>query len=481
MMLVRLSKNAYVRQYGDFTYVLERISSHDEVFKDADVFFRWITRKAINQDLLITNVCSCYNLDEQAAVKQDFLEFLELLESNAIIIRGETEKILAEKDKSFSYDVESPKTQNIRELDWDAEARIPSVILDTYYKEHPALHGIQIEITEACTERCIHCYCEDFKPVFMPFELFEKVVREFREQGGIQVGITGGECMLHPEFDRFLKCVRENDLIVSILSNLTLCDDAMIKLLKEVDATVQVSLYSMNPETHNAITRRAGSYSETRSAIEKCRAANIPCLISCPTMKQNFKDYLDVLDYARSLKMDAQTDFIVMGKRNCDLSNISCRLDLEETRHIIKDIVFKSLPVNDEYFAVSKTALLPSAEKWASEVVCGACINTVSLDVYGNYHPCPGLSGIVLGNGYEHDMQWLLNDSLMMKKMRSIRGSNFKKCVSCEDRNYCAVCMCRNYNESGDLFVPAKHFCEVAMINHEVVNEYQKSLCNDDL
>ena len=46
-MLLRLSKNAFVRQYGPFTYVLERIHAYDEMFVDAEVFMRWITRKAM--------------------------------------------------------------------------------------------------------------------------------------------------------------------------------------------------------------------------------------------------------------------------------------------------------------------------------------------------------------------------------------------------------------------------------------------------
>ena len=43
-MLLRLSKNVFVRQYGDFTYVLERVKCYDQMFKDAEVFMRWITR-----------------------------------------------------------------------------------------------------------------------------------------------------------------------------------------------------------------------------------------------------------------------------------------------------------------------------------------------------------------------------------------------------------------------------------------------------
>ena len=34
-MLMRLSKNTFVRQYGPFTYVLGRIRSYDQMFADA--------------------------------------------------------------------------------------------------------------------------------------------------------------------------------------------------------------------------------------------------------------------------------------------------------------------------------------------------------------------------------------------------------------------------------------------------------------
>ena len=40
----------------------------------------------------------------------------------------------------------------------------------------------------------------------------------------------------------------------------------------------------------------------------------------------------------------------------------------------------------------------------------------------------------------------------------------------------CSVCMCRNFNETGDMFKPTEHFCKVAAINHEVVDEKQRQM-----
>ena len=55
-----MPKNAFVRQYGDFTYVLERVKCYDQMFKDAEVFMRWITRVPIQKTEILKNICSVY-------------------------------------------------------------------------------------------------------------------------------------------------------------------------------------------------------------------------------------------------------------------------------------------------------------------------------------------------------------------------------------------------------------------------------------
>lgn len=475
-MLLRLSKNAFVRQYGPFTYILNRINAYDEMFTDAEVFMRWITRTPRSFHEILGNICNVYTGADQRVIAQDFNEFIAPLVQEKVVLTGETAAELDTKDESFSYEVENPKTMDTHFINPDdmPKGTIPQELLEEYFAEHPTIFDLQMDITQACTERCIHCYIPDYKPVFLPYEQIVKVIDEFRDQGGVGLALSGGECMMHPDFDRIVRYARAKDLIVGVLSNLTLCDEEKVKLLVEVEATVQVSLYSMNPATHDAITKRPGSFERTKAAIEKLRKAQIPCRISCPTMKPNYKDYLDVLAYARSLKMDAQTDFVIMGKMNCDTSNLSCRLDLEETRHILEDIVFRSLPVNNEYFDPTKKENMLTDEQWGTKKVCGACVSSVCLDADGHYYPCPAFGGINLGSCYEHDLKWIWNESPETLRIRAVTGNDFKKCLHCPDRDYCSTCMCRNYNETGDIFTPAQHFCDVARLNHEVVDEAQR-------
>jgi len=475
-MKLRLSKNAFVRQYGKFTYILNRISAYDEMFVDAGVFMRWITRVATPLPEILGNICKVYSGTDQRIIAQDFNEFIVPLVKEKVILAGETESEIAASEESFSYDVESPKTmdtQFIKPSD-AAKCAVPQNVLEDYFSEHPTIFDLQVDITQACTERCIHCYIPEYNPVFLPYEQIAKVIDEFTKQGGVGLSLSGGECMMHPDFEKIVRYARSKDLIVGVLSNLTLCDDKKIAVLVEAEATVQVSLYSMNPNTHDAITRRLGSFAQTKNSIEKLRKAQIPCMISCPTMKSNYRDYLDVLAYARSLKMDAQTDFIIMGKMNCDTSNLACRLDLDETRCLLEDIVYKSLPVNNEYFDPAKKEQMLSDEEWGARKVCGACVSSVCLGADGHYYPCPAFAGVNLGSCYEHDLKWIWNESPETLRIRAVTGKDFKKCLHCPDRDYCSTCMCRNYNETGEIFTPAQHFCDVARINHEVVDEAQR-------
>lgn len=475
-MLMRLSKNAFVRQYGKYTYVLSRISLYDEVFEDAEVFFRWLNRTPIDREVLLTRIIEAYQDASEHDIRNDFDELFSALIAERVVVVGETSEELDLSDESFSYDVENPKTMNVGAVSQQisADVETPQDVLKKYFEKHPTVFELQIDITQACTERCVHCYIPDFNPTFLATDTIKKVIDEFRDQGGLCLSFSGGECMLHPDFDEVLKYAWHKDLIVSILSNLTLCTDEKIQLLHDVDATVQTSLYSMCPDTHDAITNRPGSFMETMNAIKKLRKAQVPCIISCPTMKENYQDYLDVLKFARSIQMDVQTDFVIMGKKNCDKSNLVHRLDIEGCRKVLEDIVRNAVPVNSEYFDPKKKNDIRSAEEWMHDKPCGACMSSVCLDANGCYYPCPALGGVVLGSCFEHDLNWIWRVSPETLRIRNITGRDFPRCAVCEDRDYCSTCMCRNFNETGNLFTPAPFFCEVAHANHEIVDEFQK-------
>ena len=476
-MLIRLSRQTFVRQYGEFTYLFGKVTAFDQVFRSAGPFFAHITREPKDRESIIDEIVRDYTDASRAQVARDFDDFFSPLIAQKVILAGESAEALDAQEPFFTYDCADPKTVRDENI-YTAEeiAALPAKLMEKYFAEHPTLFEIQMDITQACTERCRHCYVPEYNHIFLPYDKICMVLDEFREMGGLHVSLSGGECMMHKDIIKIIKAVRERDCTVGCLSNLTLCTDEIIDALVEADGTVQVSLYSMSPAIHDEVTRRKGSWLETMGAIMRLRAAQIPVLISCPCLKINYKDYPNVLKFADSLKMDAQTDFIIMGRQDCDTSNLCNRLDLAETRMLLEDVILKSIPMNSEYFNPGKKGLMLSAKEWRRRKVCGACVNSMCLNSTGDYYPCPGFAGVVLGNCYRDSLRHVWLESEATQRIRAITGGDFPKCASCKDRDYCSVCLCRNFNETGDMFKPAEHFCKVAEINHEVVDEKQRQM-----
>lgn len=469
-MYLKLSKNVYVRNFGDYTYLFDRLNSADRVIANAEVFMRWIGRTPIKQEEVISKICDVYSTTDRKVIEADFAEFLRPLVDAGYVLTAENLGEIEKGERYFDYDAPVVRTKEQTEyLTREQVESTPHIFLGKYFNDHPIPMRLHIDVTQACTERCVHCYIPEYNPVFLPFDKICQVIDDARAMQCMHITFSGGECMMHPEFDRMLRYAYEKDLTVAILSNLTLCDDEKIKLLKEVEATVQVSLYSMNPDVHDGITKRKGSWRQTKTAIEKLRENNIPCFIACPTMKQNFNSYFEVVEFAKSLNMSAQIDPIVMGKMDCDTSNLSCRIDLCQARKVLEDVVYKAIPMNSEYFSLVKRGKLRPREELLNEPVCGAGIDSICLDSTGVYYPCPGFVGFKLGNCFEHSFRWVWEESPEMKRLRAVRGRDFKKCATCKDADFCSICMCRNYNETGNPFEPVEYFCEVARMSHEIV------------
>ena len=134
-MLLRLSKNAFVRQYGEFTYVLERVKCYDQMFKDAEVFMRWITRAPMEKGEILKNICSVYVGADEKEIARDFDEFIAPLIDEKVILAGETEDELDSQEISFSYDVENPKTMYTHYIKPEdmPEGPIPQDVLEKYF------------------------------------------------------------------------------------------------------------------------------------------------------------------------------------------------------------------------------------------------------------------------------------------------------------------------------------------------------------
>ena len=224
----------------------------------------------------------------------------------------------------------------------------------------------------------------------------------------------------------------------------------------------------MDASTHDSITKVKGSLEKTKNNLLKLKEAGIPLQISCPIMKQNKDSFKDVIAFGEENGISVAVDYVIFASydhTNCNLVN---RLSLEEVGQAFDN------QANKEYIeylcsqADEKNALA------ADDPICSICRYYICVSAEGTVFPCIGWQANVIGDLKKQSLKEIWETSDDIKKLRQITRQAFPKCVDCEDRGYCNVCMMSNSNESrdADAFRINEYHCDVAALIHKRVNSY---------
>ena len=105
----------------------------------------------------------------------------------------------------------------------------------------------QIEVTDFCNHRCIHCYNLDSEVKNRPTrkvsdDIVLACAQKLIDNNIFSVIVTGGEPLIKKELTKkVILLLKDNNIRVSLNSNLTLADDDFIQFLKEQKVGVLTS------------------------------------------------------------------------------------------------------------------------------------------------------------------------------------------------------------------------------------------------
>ena len=335
----------------------------------------------------------------------------------------------------------------------------PKSLLFEYFRQHPTPFELDIDLTQACTERCVHCYVPEYRNV-LPREKVFSVLDEFAEMGGLKVKFSGGECMMHPDFEDILRYAAKKDLVISVLSNLTLCDERKIQALKECNIyLLQTSLYGITAQTHESVTRLAGSFRKTTETIEALRRANVPVQIMCPLLRENQKEIEGVRDYAQQHGMKFDTTFSLIAKADHSHENLEHALPVAECVACMQRLGYLPAAMNDA----------PPAR--GNDYICDAGFAKIELNSNGNYYPCNGCYNYVLGSCYTQTLHEVWESSPGLLRLRGLRYKDLPRCRTCKNRYLCKVCPAIFFNETGDLLTPPTSQCRLAECKRKLIEQ----------
>jgi len=171
------------------------------------------------------------------------------------------------------------------------------------------LRNIQLCVTYGCNFKCEFCSCSTLRKPQRPLNLeqWKRIWDDIYGLGVIHVDVTGGEPTLRGRgwLCEFINHItKNNDVIVSLATNGWLLNKEYLKRLKKAGLnTVELSLHSIYPKTHDKITRIKGSYDKVLEIITLARETGLNVCISSVLTSKNFDDVEKIANFCKALDL----------------------------------------------------------------------------------------------------------------------------------------------------------------------------------
>lgn len=328
--------------------------------------------------------------------------------------------------------------------------------------------AFQWHITEACDQRCKHCYIyalgshAKFKEMSVEdMDMVISNIQAFGRRANRQpyLYITGGDPILHPQFWTLAEKLKAKQIPYAILGNPFHLDDAICQRLAETGChKYQLSLDGLET-THDRI-RRPGSFRETLEVIPTLQRAGIMVAIMATVSKWNSKEIPTLIDVVVKHKAD-----IFAFARYCpDAHSKEICCSPEEYKELLEQCwdKFEQYKGGQTYFNLKdhlwmlfkyEKGLFNPADYPDDDTVydgcnCGNCHFTILSD--GAVYACRRMESKV-GNALTDDLYDLFTGE-EMDKYRVYE--KFKKCSQCELLRFCRGCPAVAYGYHGNMYAP---------------------------
>ncbi|PYR29870.1 MAG: hypothetical protein DMF90_28920, partial [Acidobacteria bacterium] len=327
--------------------------------------------------------------------------------------------------------------------------------------------GVQLDLTYRCNERCVHCYLDHDDHGELTFAEITDLLDQLAQAGVFFLTISGGEIFLRPDLFDILAHARKLMFSVKIKTNAIMVREAEAARLAALGLEgVQISIYSHQPEVHDAITLVPGSLERSLRGARLLKAAGVKVTFANVLMRQNVDDYRDVKMLAAEVGARHTVDPTITPMMDGDRSILSLNIGRDDLCQVVRDT---ELVDDVEEYCAPATGPYEEEDAFA-RIPCSAGHTSSYVSPYGDVYPCVQFP-LPSGNIRQTRFIDIWRHSPQLNEVRSISLGDLEGCSSCANQKSCSRCPGLAYME-GNMRGPSTQDCEksLARTGHESVN-----------
>lgn len=303
------------------------------------------------------------------------------------------------------------------------------------------MHILEVEITTRCNLDCKHCYNRNNKNIDLPIKKFKEFHRFVNKYNVWTFVVSGGEPMLHPQFDEAISFINETprNFRLVLQTNGLLINNDIIEKIRSFDL-IHLSFDLIED------VRKSGN--KNLELAKKLINKRINCYLFVTIHKMNRHLINDMVQKANSVNIPIGFNICLPVER-LDKHFIMSKEEFIGTEKKLYTL-FKQKRILR--YSSPLIAVLDKRKKGEFRGIKGGCSAGVGACVIGpngELYPCPFLR-ISAGNVFNTPLKKLWFNSDLFNKIRD-RLKFSEPCCSCEYLSYCGGCRNRAFVNSGDI------------------------------
>lgn len=253
------------------------------------------------------------------------------------------------------------------------------------------LFSVLVELTYRCNLDCFFCYNDlGLRGRPLTTDQYLRFFEDLRDMQVLNLVLTGGEPLAHPDFLRLGRHARELGFVVRIKSNGHALRGMLARRIKEeIDPfVVELSLHGARAETHDRQTRVPGSFERLTANIRELVALGFRVKLNSTLTSWNEGELEEMCALADGLGVRLNIGAEVTPRDDGDRSPLAIAASPEGLRRL-----FELLQARARKAASGQTG--PTSVREADEGLpvapdkhCGAGSSGIAVDPFGNVYPC---------------------------------------------------------------------------------------------